>query len=806
MRKPILMGLAVLLAAACARENVPGPLEEQDRKAETKAGEKIEITATLSDLGLLETRVSLSKKENGGLKTAWVPGDEIRVGGEVFTLVSAEGAKGRFSGKAPSGERFDIVYSAPEGETVQQQSDDTGHLRFSASLSGVDSYQDIRFNHGWAAEHGGSFSQSAFLQLVLNLPAAATSLSAVQFEGEGLPTLQLTVDEKAPVSGPFIAWMPMGEDPLSLSSDKMVTLTIQAGGDQYINSFYPAPQILYGGCVVRLVTSASKWSRELSGKGSESDPYLIGSVEDFQNIRNLIAENTYTYFRQSADLDFSAVENWTPINPVNAAFGIMYDGQGHQIKNFSCKASTWASLFGVLHGEVKNLTLTDASVVTSGTSPCGVVAAWVGNSDGSLQGRLENVHVQNGRIACGGNAYFGGLVGRSSQSSFVNCSFDGSVERTVAAAAGDPTYFPVGGILGNALEGCSFTGCMSSGTLTTASGRAAGGIVGKCDAEAAIQDCRSTMTINARDDVAGGIVGYYVSGTISGCRVQAPITVTANVSTANASYIGGIAGHSAGSAIITRCAYEGALSGAAGIIGGILGQSNASTGSGTVISECHAKGTIKGTNVIGGIIGRSSNQGLTVDHCASEMDITASSSYIGGILGDAGKNTVVSHCYARGAVKGSFALGGIVGRAYGRQGSSNSLDTDVNTSVVECIAFNSSIKTITAGGENPSSHYSGGAVVGCSSRPNTLKNCWRSATMEFQFYSDAALNVLFDHADSSPTTPLVQPAGSAKWFSPYHGKAAASDATISSVGQLLSWDSSIWDLSQAVPVLKNLPK
>lgn len=78
--------------------------------------------------------------------------------------------------------------------------------------------------------------------------------------------------------------------------------------------------------------------------------------------------------------------------------------------------------------------------------------------------------------------------------------------------------------------------------------------------------------------------------------------------------------------------------------------------------------------------------------------------------------------------------------------------------------------------------------------------------MVFQFYSDAALNVLFDHADSSPTTPLVQPTGSAKWFSPYHGKAAASDATISSVGLLLSWDSSIWDLSQAVPVLKNLPK
>ena len=74
--------------------------------------------------------------------------------------------------------------------------------------------------------------------------------------------------------------------------------------------------------------------------------------------------------------------------------------------------------------------------------------------------------------------------------------------------------------------------------------------------------------------------------------------------------------------------------------------------------------------------------------------------------------------------------------------------------------------------------------------------------MVFEFYSDSSLNELFDHADSSPSSPLAQPAGSAKWFSPYHGKAAPAGSTVSSVARTLGWSETVWDLSGAVPVLK----
>ena len=36
----------------------------------------------------------------------------------------------------------------------------------------------------------------------------------------------------------------------------------------------------------------------------------------------------------------------------------------------------------------------------------------------------------------------------------------------------------------------------------------------------------------------------------------------------------------------------------------------------------------------------------------------------------------------------------------------------------------------------------------------------------------------------------------------YHGKAAAADATVSSVAQSLGWSSDVWDFSTALPTLK----
>ncbi len=802
MKKTLFMlGIAVLMAAACAQENATEA--SVALKKAYKAGETVQITATLPEVEKIDTRVSLSDNGKGGFAPSWQEGDQICIGDEFFTLVSSQGTKGVFEGKAPSGDRFNITTSVLDymTETIVQKSDgDFSHLHYDATLTGVDSFEDIHFSYGWAAEHGGTFSQSGCLCLVLNLPATASAIASVSFAGEGIDERRIEVEDGTLAGLGFTAYLPAGE--IVLSADKKVTITVTTvSGDVYTDTFLPGPQTLYQGYVHRLVTSPASWNRELSGKGSESDPYLIGSVEDFNNIRNLIEENAYTWFRQIADIDFSGVENWLPLNDENKAFGIMYDGQNHKITHFHCTASSRASLFGILHGEVKNLTVEDSEVVTTASSPCGIVAAWVGNLESTLQGRLENVHVVRGKVSTSASTNIGGLTGRAGGGEFVDCSFDGIVERT-SAGAYSSTYYAVGGILGEAREGVSITRCTTSGTMTTRSGRACGGILGQCATKLDITDCSSTMNITARDDVAGGIVGYYGNGTISGCTVAANITVTDEASGTTSSYIGGIAAHTAGEVTIEKCTYTGNLTGADGLVAGILGQCNASTGSGATIRQCTSSGKLIGAAVVGGIVGRSTNNGLSVSDCGSAMEIAGTGSYTGGLAGDLPKNSTIRNCYATGPVAGVYAVGGLIGRAYGRQGSSSGLDLDVNTTVENCIAFNPSVKTITSGGENPASHYSGGAVIGCSSRPNTLKNCWRNPDMALEFYSDASLNVLFDHADSSPSSPLAQPAGSAKWFSPYHGKAAAAGSTVSSVARTLGWSETVWDLSGAVPVLK----
>ena len=58
---------------------------------------------------------------------------------------------------------------------------------------------------------------------------------------------------------------------------------------------------------------------------------------------------------------------------------------------------------------------------------------------------------------------------------------------------------------------------------------------------------------------------------------------------------------------------------------------------------------------------------------------------------------------------------------------------------------------------------------------------------------------------ASPESPLkeaVQSTGSTNYNYPYHGKAAAADATCSQVAKALGWDESVWDLSGNLPFFK----
>ena len=374
MKKNIIMGMAVLMMAGCAK--VESVLAPEGQMVKSAAGEKIEITVTLPEVEALQTRVTLKENAGGGFDTGWEAGDKILVGGNEFALVSADGMTGKFSGNMPEGNTFDIVYpaAAQQAVAVQKADKDYSHIKYSVSLLGVNSLEDVHFSHAWAGVHGGKFAQSGCLKAVLNLPANTAAVTGVEVSGEGIETLSLSVENGALSGSSFTAYIPCGR--IELDSEKKVTIAVTTANDEALsNSFFPGTQILYEGYLVSLVTSASKWQKTLNGKGSESDPYMVNNYEEFNNIRNIISPNTYTYFKLAADIDMSAVKDWQPINNLNEPYGLMFDGCGHKITGFSCTYGERASVFGILHGEVKNLILEDASVVTTTSSPCGVVAA-----------------------------------------------------------------------------------------------------------------------------------------------------------------------------------------------------------------------------------------------------------------------------------------------------------------------------------------------------------------------------------------------------------------------------------------------
>mgnify|MGYP003302833043 FL=1 len=353
--------IAAMIMAGCAKETVP------QQEIAVKSGETIEISVTLPEVEVIETRATLTENSEGGFTPSWTEGDQILVGGEVFTLVSAQGKTAKFTGKMPEGETFDITYpaGAATDEAATQKADkDFSHLKYSASLKGVDSINDIHFGYGWAAEHGGSFSQSTYLKLLLNLPAGTKPIKEITFEAEGNIPYSITVENGALTNNTFTAYLPCEE--ISLDKTMKVTITIATEGDEsLVNTFYPGTQTLHDSHVILLTTADEKWVRTLNGKGSETDPYLIETLEDLQNVRNIIAVNSHTHFKMIADIDMSSVKGWTPINPVNEAYGIVFDGNNHKITGFTCTSGTWASLFGVLHGTVKNLTIENAVISTS---------------------------------------------------------------------------------------------------------------------------------------------------------------------------------------------------------------------------------------------------------------------------------------------------------------------------------------------------------------------------------------------------------------------------------------------------------
>ena len=554
------------------------------------------------------------------------------------------------------------------------------------------------------------------------------------------------------------------------------------------------------------ITQAGK---EITEDGTEAKPWIIKTAADVVAMREKAAPGATTYFKMDADVDMSGVTDYVPVNygdvegEGDAAVTtftrkIYFDGNGKTISNFTCNYETYPSLFGVLFGTCKDLTVTNASI--TGTSACGILAGYAGteatDATGTVVAPME-AHVTNVKVqgTVNGTAIgTAGVAGFARCATFTNCEADVTVTTTATDA---------GGFVGKCVGSKNvFTGCKVKATLVSqaATKNRIGGLIGwNSGIELTVTDCdilegttlkdESNRTTASNGNFAG-LIGYGdTTGSIieiSGCSVHAVIDA------------GDFATYNAG-------------------LVGCIGYANTTA----EIKDCTVAGSIKGSNYCAGIIAVLQNAtSTTVERCSSTMDIVSTGQRNGGLFGSILAPLTVKNCYSTGnleqtgqqgaglvgfmqgklIIENCYATGNITSNTAGAAGLVGTINNGAGSEITGSIAWNEKIVCNRASNDK----WAPGGIVGAANAAGKFTKCYRRADMTLTDVENG--QALVDHEDIENGTP-PSPAYAEGLKTPstqfaYHGKAAAADATISSVAKSLGWDETIWDLSKDVPALK----
>ena len=310
----------------------------------------------------------------------------------------------------------------------------------------------------------------------------------------------------------------------------------------------------------------------LSGTGHFDDPFLISSLDDFNEFRSN-PELRYGYFLLTTDLDLRDTTFTEAV--IGGVFGGHFDGGNHVISNILIEPteerSHYNGLFHSVAGYIRNLGVEDITINAGGYYAGGLCCRiW--------SGEVFNCYV-NGDIS--GNRYsiyWGGLCGRN----------DGIV-RDCHAAGTIIGRFDTGGLCGH-----NRGYIINSYTTNDVSG------IGESGSEN-----------------MGGLCGYNYSGSICNCYS------TGNVNGYASESIGGLCGRN--SSIIINCFAAGAVNGGYGV-GGFCGLNRSS------ISNCYSVGLVmaSSTGEIGGFCGSSNNDTGIVINCLWDIETSGMDDGVGG--------------------------------------------------------------------------------------------------------------------------------------------------------------------------------
>jgi len=253
------------------------------------------------------------------------------------------------------------------------------------------------------------------------------------------------------------------------------------------------------------------WQIADSGSGSDTDPYVVTTVQQMENIQNIFVVHEVSdgkYWQLDKDIDltgyladggpgYNGGAGWVPIGYSDSQhFYGSFDGNGHTITGLSINDTNLenAGMFGyVINGVITDLGLVNANV--TGGSKVGGVVGYIQDSS------VKNCFV-SGTSTISGIDDAGGVVGFSSSGTVENCYNTGEVHCSGS----------VGGVVGyinsGSVENCYNTGDVSGADFI-------GGVVG--NNSGIVKNCYNIGSVTNSGIFVGGVVGGSDSSTVSSC-------------------------------------------------------------------------------------------------------------------------------------------------------------------------------------------------------------------------------------------------------------------------------------------------
>lgn len=425
----------------------------------------------------------------------------------------------------------------------------------------------------------------------------------------------------------------------------------------------------------------------ISGLGTEASPYVIMTAQDMVDMKDLTDLTAPTYFKIGDNIDMAGVTAWEAVNSVVAADQIAeihIDGNNKTISNFAPTTVTGLpSLFGVIVGSCKDLTVTDAVINFPEVSHTAILASYIGYYDGTakLSATVDNVHVA-GSVT--GLKVVGGLAGAAASSTITNS--------TAAADATVPTgkNYYAGGFAAQANGAVTFRNCSASGDVSSSYRRVSGFCGGTSEdnyitgeeGKIVFENCFSTGKIDGKYPV-GGLFGElktvdalhfkncYATGSIT-CERQAGGLL-------------GLVNKASASVVMENCYYTGStIAGTATgsneiNIGGLVGYIAA--GNSTSIKNSFAVTTLVGSTskgYVGGVLGCTKAGSTVIENCYADCSMDAT--FPGGIIGYNTAATTVKDCTYAGSGATAICAGGTT--AVTEEGTNSIVEEDLTATQI----------------------------------------------------------------------------------------------------------------------------